>query len=245
MSDGVEHLTAAVLVGGLGTRLRRVVADRQKTVAPVAGHPFVFRVLDQLEDAGIQQVVLCTGYRAAQVAATVGARHGELAIRYSSEPEPLDTAGAVRWALPVLDSDPVLVMNGDSYCDLDLAAFWRAHHERRAAASIVVASRADTTAGGSVTFDDDGRITRFIEKGRATGPGWVSAGIYLLQKTVIESIPAGRRVSIERETFPAWAGRGLYAFPVRGDFLDIGTPESYALAQQYFEQAGRGARKAS
>src|SRR5882724_6146944 len=120
MPESLEHIPAAILVGGLGTRLRTAVPDRQKVVAPVGGRPFVFRLLDQLADAGLQRVVLCTGYKAEQVAELVGTAYRGLSISYSTEPMSLGTAGALRQTLPLLDSDTVLAMNGDSFCEINL-----------------------------------------------------------------------------------------------------------------------------
>lgn len=234
MSDGLHNLTAAILAGGQGTRLRAAVADRQKVVASVAGRPFLMRLLDQLADAGLRRVVICTGYKAGQVAEMAGNEYRGMSLRYSPEPGPLGTAGALRLALSLLDSDPVLAMNGDSFCETDLAVFWQTHHERNANSSIVVREVADTSQSGRVSFDKSGAIGSFVEKGVSAGPGWINAGIYLLGRALLEEIPAERPVSLERETFPAWIGRGLYAFPTAGKFLDIGTPESYAAAQKMF-----------
>ena len=234
MSDGLHNLTAAILAGGQGTRLRTAVADRQKVVASVAGRPFLMRLLDQLAGAGLRRVVICTGYKAEQVAEMAGQEYRGMSLRYSPEPAPLGTAGALRNALPLLESNPVLAMNGDSFCEADLAAFWRAHCEHGAAGSMAIREVADTRQSGRVSFDAAGVINSFVEKGASTGPGWINAGIYLLGRPLLESIPAERVVSLERETFPAWIGRGLRAFPTTGKFLDIGTPESYAAAQEMF-----------
>lgn len=233
MPDRLDQLTAAILVGGLGTRLRPVLADRQKVVAPVAGRPFLFRLLDQLADAGLRRVVLCTGHKAEQVVESVGKEYRSMQISYSAEPVPLGTAGALRHALPLFGSDPVLTMNGDSSCEVDLTALWEAHRQHQATGTLVVAHVADSGGRGCVRFDADGAITSFAEK-VAAGEGWINAGIYLLGRSLLESIPPERAVSIERETFPSWVGRGLYAFQTRGRFLDIGTPESYVIAQQFF-----------
>jgi len=230
MLEKLTELTAAVLVGGLGTRLRPVLPDQQKVLAPVGGRPFLFRVLDQLAECGLSQVVLCTGYRAADVVAQIGTRHRSMKILYSSEPAPLGTAGALRHALPLLGSDPVLALNGDSFCPVDLQAFWATHRQHGANASLVVSAVTDTGDGGRVTFDVEGRITSFHEK--APGEGWVSAGIYLLRQTVLASIPPAQNVSIERDVFPAWVNRGLFAFCTREKLLDIGTPATYAKVQQ-------------
>ncbi len=234
MSDGLHNLTAAILGGGQGTRLRAAVADRQKIVASVAGRPFLMRLLDQLADAGLRRVVICTGYKAEQVAELTGHEYRGMSLRYSPEPSPLGTGGALRRALPLLESDPVLTMNGDSFCETDLAAFLQTHRERNANGSMVVREVADTSRSGRVGFDKSGAVGSFVEKGASAGPGWINAGIYLLGRALLESIPTDRPVSLEREMFPAWIGRGLYAFPTAGKFLDIGTPESYAAAQDMF-----------
>jgi NDP-sugar pyrophosphorylase family protein len=235
MPDRLEHIPAVILVGGLGTRLRSLLPDRQKVVAPVAGRPFVFRLLGQLADAGLTRAVLCTGYKAEQVAESVGTNYRGLGISYSREPVPLGTAGALRHALSALDSDTVLAMNGDSFCDVSLAALWESHRHHQANATLVVVEVPETREGGRVTVDERGVVASFVEKGTAAGLGWMSAGIYMLERPVLESIPSGRAVSIEREVFPAWIGRGLYAFRTTGKFIDIGTPESYTLAQQIFQ----------
>jgi NDP-sugar pyrophosphorylase family protein len=231
MTNRLEQVTAAILAGGQGTRLRAVVADRQKVVAPVAGRPFLYRLLDQLADAGISKVVLCTGFQARQVEEMLGNTYRDMRLHYSVEAEPLGTAGALRQALPALDTEPVLVLNGDSFCETNLPAMLSAH---RGPATIVVREVPDTTQSGRVEFDADGVVTSFIEKGAVAGPGWLSGGIYLLGREVLSAIPTGRAVSIEKEAFPAWVGRGLRAFPTRGRFLDIGTPETYSVAQQFF-----------
>ena len=234
MSESYTQLTAAILVGGLGTRLQTILPGTQKVIAPVAGRPFLYRLLDQLADAGLRRIILCTGYKAAEVATTVGHSYRNLSIAYSTETHPLGTAGALRNALPLLDTDPILALNGDSFCAVDLAAFQAAHTTRQATGSLVVREVADTTQSGRVDFDENAAITSFIEKGISTGSGWINAGIYLLNRTILESIPTGRAVSIERETFPFWVGRGLCTFSTTGKFLDIGTPPAYGAAQQLF-----------
>jgi NDP-sugar pyrophosphorylase family protein len=232
MPDRFEHIPALILVGGLGTRLRPLLPDHQKVVAPVAGRPFLFRLLDQLADAGLTRVVLCTGYKAEQVTVTVGSDYRGLAITYSRERDALGTAGALRHALPDTPSHTLLAMNGDSYCEVNLRALWESHCRSQANATLVVTQVPHTGAGGRVTFDEHGAIISFVEKGSSTESGWMNAGIYMLERLVLEGVPTGRPVSIEREVFPAWVGRGVHAFPAAGKFLDIGTPESYTSAQQ-------------
>jgi len=237
----LASVTAVILAGGLGTRLRSVVADRPKVLAEVRGRPFLVYLLDQLAGVGIRYVVLCTRYLGEQVQAAFGDAYGDLQIVYSQESSPMDTAGALRLALPLFKSDSILVMNGDSFCQVDLSAFWTWHREQSAMATLLVTEVSDTTRYGCVQLEPDGRVRSFSEKGEASGPGFINAGIYLLKQDLLRPIPTGRAVSLERDAFPSWIGQGLYGYRSEGRFLDIGTPEAYTAAEQFFSrEAGRG-----
>jgi NDP-sugar pyrophosphorylase family protein len=227
-------ITAAILAGGLGTRLLSAVPDRPKVLAEVAGRPFLAHLLDLFVAAGIRRVVLCTGYRAEAVEAAFGNRYGDLTIQYSVESEPQGTGGALRAALPLLDSSTVLVANGDSWCQVDLAASWDRHRGCGARASLLLTKVADPSRFGRVEVDHSGRVTQFAEKAPGLAAGWINAGIYLIDREAIAAIPAGEQVSLEHDIFPAMIGRGLYGFAAGGRFLDIGTPESYAAAEAFF-----------
>ncbi|MBI4551835.1 MAG: nucleotidyltransferase family protein [Candidatus Latescibacteria bacterium] len=227
-------VTAAILAGGLGTRLRTVVADRPKVLAEVHGRPFVTYLLDQLIVAGVRDVVMCTGYRGEQVRARLGDAYGALRLAYSQESFPLGTAGALRLALPLVKSETVLVMNGDSWCDVNLRDAWAEHRARGASASLVVTEVEDTGRYGRVCLDAHGLVIRFEEKG--AGTGWINAGLYFLSRRLLGTIPAGRPVSLEREMFPRWIGQGVSGVRVNRRFLDIGTPESYSMAERFFAQ---------
>jgi D-glycero-alpha-D-manno-heptose 1-phosphate guanylyltransferase len=231
-------LTAAILCGGLGTRLRPAVADRPKALAPVRGRPFLTFLLDRLAAASVGEVVLLTGYRADQVYDALGHTYAGMGLLYSEEPAPLGTAGAVRHALPCLSGRTVLLLNGDSYCDVDLGAFAAFHRRHAADASLVLAPARDASRFGRVRTGPAGRVTHFEEKGSAPGAGWVNAGVYLFDRRLIEDLPPGRPASLERDVFSGWAGGGrLHGFRCRGRFLDIGTPESYAEAERFFAPA--------
>jgi NDP-sugar pyrophosphorylase family protein len=232
----LSHVTALILVGGAGTRLRAVVYDRPKPLAEVAGRPFLAYLLDQIADAGVRRGVLCTGFRAEQVTATFGERHGALELMYSPETEPRGTGGALASALPLATGDAVLAMNGDSYCDVDLNAFWRAHVERNANASVLVTRVENASAFGTVRLAPDGQILAFLEKSPTTAPGWVNAGVYAIRRSLLEAIPQTGSVSLERDVFPKWLTRRFYGFPTDGALYDIGTPESYAFAQRIFAE---------
>jgi len=230
----LANVTTVILAGGLGTRLRSVVAHRPKVLAEVQGRPFLAYLLDQVVGAGVRYAVVCTGYLGAQVRAMFGDAYDSLDLAYCQEPEPLGTAGALRLALPLFKSDPVLVMNGDSFCEVDLTALWVWHGAQAATATLLLATVPDTRRYGCVQVDEDGLVLRFDEKAQGSGPGWINAGVYLLSQRLVRAIAEREMVSLERQVFPAWIGRGLYGYRNQGRFLDIGTPEAYAVAQRFF-----------
>jgi D-glycero-alpha-D-manno-heptose 1-phosphate guanylyltransferase len=227
-------VTAAILAGGLGSRLRPAVSGRPKALANIGERPFLTYLFDQLVAAGARDVVLCTGYLGDQIRMIFGESYNTLRLNYSQESIPLGTAGALRLALPLFNFDPVLVMNGDSYCDANLGEFWLWHGARHARASLLLSKVLDTERFGQVQVDRGGKVTDFKEKGTGQGVGWINAGIYVLSRDLLAEIPANRAVSLEREVFPNWIGRGLYGFQSESRFMDIGTPEAYASAQSFF-----------
>jgi NDP-sugar pyrophosphorylase family protein len=246
---GLAATSAVILAGGLGTRLRSVLPDRPKVLAEVDGVPFVFRLLAQLAGAGVRHVVLCTGWLGDQVRDVVGTSHHGLAIEYSQEPEPAGTAGALRRAVPLLPSPCALVLNGDSYCDVDLAQFWVWHHQRPAHASLALARVPDARRFGTVELGEYGQILRFTEKSPVRAPGLVNAGVYLVRRSLLASIEPGRALSLERDVLPRWIETGLYGYARATRFIDIGTPSSLARAGRFFRgpragRAGDGARRA-
>lgn len=234
-----DTVTAVILAGGLGTRLRSIVTDRPKALANVHGRPFILYLLDQLDGAGIQDVVICTGHMGDQVQTAGGDCYSGLRLRYSHEPELLGTAGALRLALPLTRSDLMLVLNGDSFCQADLHTFMTWHSGHKGEASVLLAWSNHADRYGQVDVAADGSICRFMEKPGTHQPGWINAGIYLLTRHLIQTIPSTRVVSLEREVFPALVGRGLYGYRSHGRLVDIGTPEGYALAETFFTVEAR------
>lgn len=235
MAERLEEVTAAILAGGLGTRLRSRIANRPKVLAPIGGRPHLAYLLEQLAGAGVRTVVLLTGYLADQVRSAFGDSYLGLRLMYSCEPSPLGTAGAVRRALPYLSSSTILLLNGDSYCAASLPEFWAFHQRQAADLSLVLTAVADCSRYGCVHTGPDGRIVRFEEKKRAGGAGWVNAGIYLLNRRMIQEIPGDVATSLERDMWPKWAdSKRCFGFSCRERFLDIGTPESYAQAEVFF-----------
>lgn len=238
MDNSYAGITAVILAGGLGTRLRSEVPDRSKVVATVGDRPFITRLLDQLMDTGVRKAVLCTGYKGEGVQALLGDRHRDLQLVYSLEREPLGTAGALRHALPKMDTDTLLVMNGDSYFSGNLLKLLRFHRENAASGSIMLCYSENASAYGHVNISETHLIEAFEEKRGVEESGWVNTGCYLLSKRWIESIPPGRKVSLEAEIFPAWIARNLYGFRAEGQLLDIGTPERYRQAERFFAALG-------
>jgi D-glycero-alpha-D-manno-heptose 1-phosphate guanylyltransferase len=230
-----DQVTAVILAGGLGTRLRAAVCDRPKVLADVAGQPFLERIFEQVRGFGIEKVVVCTGYMAEQIEGLYSTSYKNLKITYSREHSLLGTAGALRFALEHIKTEQALVLNGDSYCDFSFQAFCAFHEGTKANASILVTHVEDCARYGSVMLDECGRVESFIEKSNAGGAGLINAGVYLIGRPLIRDIAPGRVLSLEKEVFPQWIGRGLFAYVSNAPtFIDIGTPQSFQRAQTLF-----------
>lgn len=237
MATANDHLRAFVLCGGLGTRLRSVLADRPKSMAPIGNVPFLQLLLEGLRSQGLKEVILGTGYRAEQIESFFG--NGEklgLRLHYSRENEPLGTGGALKLAERLL-SDPVVVLNGDSYVEWSLAAMVQLFREKKTNIVMALQAVSDVSRYGSVTIDSAGCVIEFIEKGARTGAGLINAGIYLLRKEIVTGLTAGRAISLERDVFPQFLGKNFYGIISRGTFIDIGIPADLRRAQTLFPSA--------
>jgi len=234
--QGIADITAVILAGGLGARLRPVVSDKPKVLAEVCGRPFLSYLLDQLCGADVRDVVLCTGHMGDMVQRVYGDKYKSLRLLHSREDEPLDTGGALRLAVPLFKSDVVLVMNGDSYIDADLSSYVGWFFEKDRQASILLTRVSDIERYGTVKLGKDERIISFKEKGMIKGLGWINAGIYLVKKSLLKTIPLGKKFSLEKGFFPPLVRFGFFGRQCQGRFIDIGTPESYAEAEKFFEE---------
>jgi len=231
----IADLPALILAGGLGTRLRSAVPKSQKVVAPVRSRPFLARLLDQLSIAGIRHALLLTGHRGDEVERTLGTQHDSVRLEYSRETTPLGTAGAVRHALKLVTKPTFLLVNGDSYCNVDLQSFFDFHRGRRADLSMAIAHVNDAGRYGQVHLDTRDRLTSFEEKNPAAEAGWINTGVYLIQRELFQNVPKDSPQSLERDWLPRWtASKTVVGFRCPGPFLDIGTPESYAAAEEFF-----------
>ena len=228
-------MKAVVLVGGEGTRLRPLTLTTPKQMLPVGGRPMIERVIERLGQHGITDVVLSLGYKPdAFTRAYPDGRCAGLAMSYAVEPEPLDTAGAIAFAADQAGIDETfVVLNGDVLTGLDVGELIRFHRDRAAEATIALTPVEDPSRFGVVPTDSDGRVIAFIEKPpRDEAPtNLINAGTYVLEPSVLGRIPPGRRVSIERETFPSMVeDRGLFALASDADWVDAGTPATYLAA---------------
>ena len=226
-------MRAVVLVGGEGTRLRPITETIPKPLVPLVDRPSLAHVLDHLERHGVHEVVLSSSYHEETFGAFIRSRHGDPAITWITEIEPLGTGGAIVNALEALDTDePFLALNGDILTDLDLTEMFALHRDREAVATIALTPVDDARPYGLVPLDGQGRVLEFREKPAELIPGDINAGTYVLDPSALQGWTRGENVSIERQIFPALiaAGRPLYGFPSGAYWMDLGTPEAYLQA---------------
>jgi mannose-1-phosphate guanylyltransferase len=239
---------AVILVGGFGTRLRPLTRDIPKQMLPVVDRPIIEHVVAHLAGHGVTRVVLSLGFRPEAFAdAYPDGTCAGLPLHYAVEPEPLDTAGAVRFAALEAgmgaDDDTFLVLNGDVLTDLDIGAMVASHRAAGAEATLALTEVDDPSRYGVVPTDAEGRVLGFVEKpdSESAPSRWINAGTYVLELSILDRIPDGRPVSIEREVFPAMAAEGcLHAMRSDAYWIDTGTPEAYIRAQLDLVDGTRG-----
>jgi mannose-1-phosphate guanylyltransferase len=233
-SPGREPLEAIVLVGGQGTRLRPLTLSAPKPLLPTAGVPFLSHLLARAASSGVTHVVLATCYKASMFSAVFGdGSDFGLSISYVTEDEPLDTAGGIRNAAQSLrgsaDGDSVVVMNCDILSGHDLGAQLDLHVKSDATVTLHLVEVADPSRFGCVPTDETGRVTAFLEKTPNPVTNRINAGCYVFRREAIDAIPAGRRVSVERETFPGLIASGqlVMGYHESAYWLDVGTPQAF------------------
>jgi NDP-sugar pyrophosphorylase family protein len=228
----MQDVKAVLLVGGLGTRLRSVVPSTPKVLASVGKRSFLELLVEQLRSQGIRRLVMCSGYLADQIETEFGdGRAWGVEIEYSHEEQPLGTAGAVKRAELYLQDVPAfVVMNGDSFLEVNFSDLMQCHRDHQAMATLAVLRVEDASRYGTVHVDADGRVSGFAEKTGNCVPGLVNGGVYVFDHAVLQHIPEGP-ASLERDVFPRLVDQGVYAREQHGMFIDIGTPADYARAQ--------------
>lgn len=227
-----------ILAGGFGTRLRSKISDLPKSMAPVAGRPFLEWQLMALKAQGFADIVLCLGYLSDKIIDYFGdgSKFG-VKIDYSIEEEPLGTAGAIRNASDFID-DTFLLLNGDTFFDVDYRALLDFHEGKEAALSLSLVMVEDATRYGSVRIDINSRVAGFEEKRPdALELGYINAGVYAIEPSILDYIAPGKAVSLENEIIPTIISKEpVFGYVSDGYFIDIGTPDSYEAAQKFFTQ---------
>jgi len=230
-SLGNLHIKALILAGGFGTRLKSVVEDVPKPMALVLGKPFLERQIRLLKEQGITDIILAVHHMADKIKSYFGdGRRFGVDITYSEEEVPLGTAGAIKKAEKYLD-DTFLVINGDSYSQINLKNFLEFHKAKRSNFTISLAQVNNTKEYGKVLLEGN-KICDYLEK-KETGPGVINSGIYIFEPIIFEFIEAGKNVSLEKEIFPKLIKEKLvFGYPSEDYFIDIGTPETYNQFRQ-------------
>lgn len=227
---------AIILAGGFGTRLRDVVADVPKPLAPVAGRPFLAWLLDRMAAQGMRRCILATGHLADVVEREIGADWSGMEIVHSVEATPLGTGGAIRQAAHLLQGECAHVLNGDTWLAYSLAALEQATLHADSAIGIALAHVDDVGRYGAVDARD-GIVTGFQEKG-GIGDGWINGGCYFLTAAAFAALPDMETFSFESEVLLPMAAAGkVAAWTDTSDFIDIGVPEDYRRAQARFSRA--------
>jgi mannose-1-phosphate guanylyltransferase len=222
-------MQAVILVGGEGTRLRPLTSTVPKPVVPLVDRPFISFMLEWLSKHGIDDVIMSCGFLATSVRNVLGDGAGlGIRLRFVEEPDPRGTAGALKFAEPMLD-ERFLMLNGDVLTDIDLSAQIAQHERTGAKATLALVPVTDPSAYGLVHLNEDRSVCDFVEKPStdAIDTNLISAGAYVLQREILELVPPDRNVSIEREVWPSLIGNGLYGFPSESYWLDIGSPDRY------------------
>lgn len=224
-------MQAVILAGGLGTRLRNVVSDRPKSMADVNDRPFLELLIERLNRRGINKIVLALGYMGSLIEDYFSSNTNiEADIRYSYEEKQLGTAGAIKNAEDFLDEEDFFVLNGDTYLDISYQKLMDFHMCKGAILTMALMQSDDTSRYGKVVADEQGRIKAFVEKGSSSGTGYINAGVYVFNKSILHLMNKGEGYSLEKELLPMLLQEKLkvYGYSNRGYFIDIGIPEDYA-----------------
>ncbi|MES1147361.1 MAG: nucleotidyltransferase family protein [bacterium] len=226
-------MTALILAGGLGTRLRETVPDLPKPMAPVAGRPFLEHLLDAIEPY-VTSVVLSIGYRAEAISNHFGSKYRSLAVRYCYEDQPLGTGGAVKLALDqgLVHGQPFFLLNGDTLFTVDLAELAKDRELNNSVCSVALAKMTEPERYGAVELSGDGQISRFFEKGQEV-TGLINGGVYAMASNVFEGVDLPQKFSFERDFLEPAVEQGKIRGKVfEGFFIDIGVPSDFARANR-------------
>lgn len=230
--------TAIILAGGFGTRLKSVVADLPKPMAPVNDAPFLNYQLNYLKYFGIKKVIISTGHLSEKINSYYNFHYNGLNIRYSHENEPRGTGGGIRLAMEKCEEETALILNGDSFFDIDLNAFYDMHNNKKSRVSLALRKVAEASRYGTIEINPYNKIISFKEKNTDLKPGLINAGVYIIEKKLyLKNTPADINFSIEKDFFEKQLKDILiYGFEFNGYFIDIGIPEDYTKVQHDFKE---------
>lgn len=228
----IRNIDLLVLCGGKGERLKGLSGDRPKPMVDINGRPFLDILLDHLVRSGISRIIFCTGYRGDVVKDYYTDNGRSLNISFSQEPFPLGTAGAVKNAQSLVKSGHFLVVNGDSFCPIDLNDFMAFYLRKKAEYAVCLTSATSGTDYGSVSLDSSKRIKSFNEKLEVSRGGLINAGIYILDRKIFGLIASGKKASLEYDVFPSLPENGFYGYETDKVLIDIGTPDRLEAAKK-------------
>jgi len=230
-------MDAIILAGGKGTRLSDVVNNVPKPVAPVNGRPFLDILLSQLNSFSfIKNVVLAIGYKSEVIIDRYkNCQNYNFKIIFSIEDKLLGTGGAIKKALVLTNTEDALILNGDSYVEVDIEDLLKFHKNNNSLLTIVLKEVDNADRYGSIEIDDKNRIIAFKEK-YTKKSALINAGMYILKRTLLNSVEDVREISFEKEILPELIRNNVYGYIVKGKFIDIGVPESYRIAGEYLEE---------
>jgi len=227
-------MQALILAGGLGTRLREIAKDIPKVMVDIKGKPFLEYLILQLKKYSLNDIILCTGYLKEKIENYFGnGNHLGVNIVYSEEPKPLGTGGAIKFVEDFILEDNFLVMNGDSFFDIDLDKLIYYHFNKRALVTMALAETKETKRFGSVRINKNGMIKYFVEKDQKANSNLINGGIYVLSREIFKYIPKDKSVSLEKEVFPKSINSNrFYGVSFKNYFIDVGIPKAYKKLQE-------------
>lgn len=230
----LKEIDVVLLCGGIGSRLAKIVNDRPKPMAKINQQPFLDILINYFTRFGLRRFVLCTGYMSEVIQAYYRQKPNSLKFIISNEQIPLGTAGCIKNAQKLIQSEPFLVANGDSFCPVNLFEFYDFHLSNQSLMTMAVTESEETENGGLVKLDESKRIIGFEEKKITSLTGYINTGIYFFQKKILSMIPENEKYSLEYDLFPELIKHDSFGFVSSEELIDIGTPERYEWAKEYF-----------
>lgn len=225
-----------ILCGGLGTRLRPLISDKPKVLAKIGDRTFLDILINNTSSYGFKNIILCIGHLKDHIKKHFDYccndyyNYNDYNIKFSEESEPLGTGGALKNAELLIDSDPFIVTNGDSICDINFKEFINFHIDKKALLSMALARSSIPKDYGTVVLDNSSKIINFNEKSVDNNNALINAGIYIMQKDIFSYMPKQKTFSLEYDLFPKLCNDRFYGFMIKGEIIDIGTPERYERA---------------